>query len=393
MQKGYWEDGTRFEFDGVVTAVAEVQGGLSVRFEKTYFFPESGGQLADGGMVGSDVVLAAQQNDEGPYVVLARGACIKVGDVVSCSVDVEKRLSHTQLHTAQHILSRLLDNKGIRTLSFHMTEDQASIEIDSPPLTDDDVSGLEDAVERVIWSCLPVQTLLVSAVDLPTYNVRKVPELAGGPLRLVRIGELDTNPCGGTHVASTGEIGNFVVVGADKVRGNVRLYFAAGRTATAHCRKEHQALERTEQLLTCGTADVVAAVGRLQQRERDSGRQVRSLLAMAVDGAVQEAAEQIASAGMAAVVLDWVPAEFARMAAAKMDAASGPFCIVVYPAGGIDGQFVCTVPAGREHLLGFFGSQMKELYGARMGGSGRTLQGKVAARVTVSQVEALLSEE
>jgi alanyl-tRNA synthetase len=393
MQKGYWEDGTRFEFDGVVTAVAEVQGGLSVRFEKTYFFPESGGQLADGGMVGGEIVLDAQQDDEGPYVVLARGACIKVGDVVSCSVDVERRQKHTQLHTAQHILSRLLDNKGIRTLSFHMADDQASIEIDTPALTDDDVSMLEDAVERVIWSCLPVQTLLVSAADLPNFNVRKVPELAGGPLRLVRIGELDTNPCGGTHVASTGEIGNFVVVGVDKVRGNVRLYFTAGRTATAHCRKEHQALERTQQLLTCGTADVVSAVERLQQRDRDSGRQIRSLLEMSVDSVVQDAAERMSSAGMAVVVLDWVPGEFARMAAAKMDAPSGPFCVVVYPTGGTDGQFVCTVPAGRERLLIFFGSQMKELYGARMGGSGRTLQGKVAARVTASQVESLLSEE
>jgi alanyl-tRNA synthetase len=392
MQKGYWEDETRLEFDGVVTAVSEVQGGLAVRFEKTYFYPESGGQLADGGMVGDDAVLDGQQDDEGPFVVLAKGARIAVGDVAHCSVDKEKRLRHTQLHTAQHILSRLLDNRGIPTLSFHMTEDQASIEIDAPALSDADVAKIEDEVERVIWSCLPVQTLLASSDDLSGYNVRKVPELTGGPLRLVRIGELDTNPCGGTHVASTGEIGSFVVTGMDKVRGHVRLYFVAGRTATAHRRNEHQVLEQTEQLLTCGIVDVVAAVGRLQQRDHDSDKQNRALLAMAVNSVARESAEQISSAGMAVIVVDSVSGEFARMAVAEMSTASGPFCIVVYPTGGNDGLFACSVPTGREDLLASFGSQMKNLYGARLGGSGRTLQGKIAARVTAAELEVLLSD-
>lgn len=392
MQKGYWESVGTFAFDGVVTSVAESPRGLVVRFERTYFFPESGGQLADGGMVGSYLLIDAQQDDEGPYVVLAKGARVVAGDVVGCSVDVEKRLRHTQLHTAQHILSRLLDDAGIRTLSFHMTEDQASIEIDTPAFSEDDVSRIEDQVERVIWSCLPVQTLLASAAELPDYNVRKIPELAGGPLRLVRIGELDTNACGGTHVVSTGEIGSFVVTGMDRVRGNVRLYFAAGRTATAHRRKEHLALAGAERLLMCGATDVVAAVARLQQRGHDADRQNRGLLAMAVKGLVHESEERISRAGVAVVVVDGVPADLARMVAAEMSAPSGPFCVVIYPTGGNDGVFACTVPAGRESLLGSFGARMKELYGARLGGSGRSLQGKITVRVAASELEDLLSD-
>jgi len=392
MQKGYWEDAGILAFDGVVTGVTESPLGLVVRFEKTYFFPESGGQLADGGTVGSYPLIDAQQDDDGPYVVLAKGARVVAGDVVGCSVDVEKRLRHTQLHTAQHILSRLLDDAGIRTLSFHMTEDQASIEIDTPAFSEDAVSRIEDQVERVIWSCLPVETLLVSAADLPDYNVRKVPELAGGPLRLVRIGEMDTNPCGGTHVASTGEIGSFVVTGMDRVRGNVRLYFVAGRTATAHRRKEHLVLAGTEQLLTCGAGDVVAAVARLQQRDHDADKQNRGLLAMAVKGLVRESEEQISRVGVAVAVVDGVPAELARMAVAEMSTSSGPSCVVVYPTGGNDGVFACSVPAGREGLLGLLGSRMKELYGARLGGSGRSLQGKIAARVAASELEDLLSD-
>ena len=391
MQKGYWEDARTYTFDGVVTAVTESPRGLIIRFEKTYFFPESGGQLADGGTVGSYPLIDAQQDDVGPYVVLAEGARVATGDVVRCSVDVEKRLRHTQLHTAQHILSRLLDDEGMQTLSFHMTEEGASIEIDARALSQDDVSRIEDQVECVIWSCLPVRTLLVDAADLPNYRVRKVPELAGGPLRLVQIGDMDTNPCGGTHVDSTGEIGSLVVTGMDKVRGNVRLYFAAGRTATAYHRKEHSALVGVQDLLTCGVSDVVAAVAHLQQRGRDMDKQNRNLLTMAVRNLVQESSERIARTGVAVVVADGIPSEAAHMAAAAMNASSGPFCIVVYPTGGNDGSFACTVPAGRESLLGSFGAQLKELYGARLGGSGRSLQGKIPARIAASVLEELLA--
>ena len=69
MQKGYWEQGSKFQFDGIVTETAETERGLVVRFEETYFYPECGGQLADGGTVGGVAILDAQQDSEGPYAV------------------------------------------------------------------------------------------------------------------------------------------------------------------------------------------------------------------------------------------------------------------------------------------------------------------------------------
>ena len=247
MQKGYWEDGSRLQFDGIVTATSETEHGLVVRLEKTYFYPESGGQLADGGTVDGTAILDAQQDDTGPFVVLPSEFSAEVGQHLVCVVDAEKRGRHTQLHSAQHMLSRLLDDRGIPTLSFHMTEDEASIEVQAVALSSSVQSEIEDAVEHLVWRCLPVDTLFVDAADIAGYDVRKVPELAGGLLRLVRIGDMDTNPCGGTHVASTGEIGGFTIVRTDKVRGNTRLYFVAGRTATAYHRRNEAILRDVEQ--------------------------------------------------------------------------------------------------------------------------------------------------
>ncbi|HEY5001312.1 MAG TPA: hypothetical protein VII15_05690 [Candidatus Cryosericum sp.] len=393
MQKGYWEDGGKLQFDGIVTTTAETQQGLVVRFEKTFFYPECGGQPADGGTVGGTTILDAQQDDAGPYVVLPSGFSAEAGQSLFCIVDAERRGRHTQLHSAQHILSRLLDDRGIRTLSFHMTEEEASIEVEAAAVSTSVLAEIEDAVERAIWRCLPVETVFVDAADIAAYDVRKVPELAGGPLRLVRIGDLDTNPCGGTHVASTGEIGAFAIVRTDKVRGNTRIYFVAGRTATAYYRRNDAALREIEQQLTCGLGDISASVSRLQQRDHDVGRQVKGLLAMAADELAHQALDEITSHGVAAMVLDWVPTELARMVAAKLTSAPGPLCVLIYPNGGTDGQFVCSVPTGSEALLATFGGRMKESFGARSGGAGRVIQGKVDTRMTQDQLKPLLVAE
>ncbi|MBA4365130.1 MAG: hypothetical protein C0398_03880 [Coprothermobacter sp.] len=393
MQTGYWEDGSKLQFDGVVTAAAETERGLVVRFEKTYFYPECGGQLADGGTVGGTTILDAQQDDAGPYVLLPPGFSADVGQHLFCVVDAERRGRHTQLHSAQHILSRLLDERGIRTLSFHMTEEEASIEIEATTVSDKVSMEIEDAVERAIWRCLPVETLFVDAADVAAYDVRKVPEFAGGPLRLVRIGDLDTNPCGGTHVASTGEIGAFAIVRTDKVRGNTRLYFVAGRTATAYHRRNDVVLRDIEQRLTCGLGDISASIVKLQQRDHDAARQVKGLLAMAADELAHQALDEIASHGVAVMVLDLVPTELARMVAARLTSAPGPLCVLIYPGSGTDGQFVCSVPTGSEALLATFGARMKEAFGARSGGAGRVIQGKVDIRLTPDQLRPLLVAE
>ncbi len=390
MEKGYWEDSHRFEFDGVVTEATETGRGLVVRFEKTYFYPESGGQLADGGTVDGIAILDARQDDLGPYVLLPSGARITAGYRPVCVVDPERRSRHTQLHSAQHILSRLLDDRGIRTLSFHMTEEDASIEVGTPSISSVTLRDIEDSVERIVWQCLPVEAQFTEASEIEAYDVRKVPELAGGSLRLVHIGDLDTNPCGGTHVSNTGEIGAFAIVRTDKVRGNVRLYFVAGRTATLYRRRNEAVLGEVERLLTCGLEDIPPSVAKLQQRDHDADRQLKELQRVVVDQLATEALTELAANGFAAIALDQVPVELGRMLVAKLNPASGPVCVVVYPGGDSEGQFICSVPAGGEDMLRAFSARMKERFGARLGGSGRIVQGKTDVHLTRDQLVSIL---
>lgn len=389
-EKGYWEDGTVFEFEANITEVVASSGGLVVRLDRTYFYPESGGQLGDSGTVAGVEVVTAQQDDLGPYVVLPAGTLLQAGQHVMCTVDSERRGRHTQLHSAQHILSRILDNQGIATLSFHMSEQDASIETSMPGATERFVLETEDAVEREIWKCLPVETVFVSPDDLGKYDVRKVPELRGGPLRLVRIGDLDTNPCGGTHVRSTGEIGGFAITHTDKVRGNVRLYFVAGRTETAYRRQERGVLDALEGKLTCGLEDLSSAVDKLQRGSHVLTRHVESLSSLVADSLRQHLLQLASANGVGVAVLDWVPTELAHAVIGGVSSAEQVLCVVVYPEGGSDGHFVCHVPAQPPGAAGLVGTLMREQFGAKCGGSGSVIQGRLNRRIAVEDISRVL---
>jgi len=137
----------------------------------------------------------------------------------------------------------------------------------------------------------------------------------------------------------------------------------------------------------------VASISRLHQRDHDVSGQVKGLMAMAADELARQAVDGIASHGVAALVLDLVPTELARMVVARMPSVPGPLCVLIYPASGSEGQFVCSVPTGSEPLLAAFSARMKETFGARSGGAGRVVQGKVDARMTVDQLKSLLAAE
>ena len=391
-QKGYWEDGTIFEFEATVSAAEGNARGLVIRLDKTYFYPESGGQLGDGGTVAGVEVVTAQQDDLGPYVVLPVGTLLQAGEHVACTVDAERRGRHTQLHSAQHILSRILDNQGIATLSFHMSDQDASIETSMPEVDERFLLDTEWAVEREIWRCLPVETLFVSPDDLGKYDVRKVPELRGGPLRLVRIGDLDTNPCGGTHVRSTGEIGGFAITRTDKVRSNIRLYFVAGRTETAYRRQQQRVLDVLEGKLTCGLEDLSGAVDKLQRHGHELTRYVESLSSLVGDSLRQHLRELAAVDGVGVTVLDWVPVELAHAVIGGVSSEEQAICVVVYPEGGSEGHFVCHVPVQSPGVVDFLRTRMREQFGAKCGGSSHIVQGKLSRRISVEDMSRVLQE-
>lgn len=190
--------------------------------EATILYPGGGGQPQDIGYVdGKEVVEIREEGKDLIHVIEG-----EVGEEVEISVDWEVRYMNMKLHTGQHLLSAIaLESFGWNTLSFSISGDHASIEVDVKKASWQQIEELERKFLRYVERCIPVIVYWVDEKAAESLEVRKKTEVKG-PVRVVEIEGIDRSLCKGTHVKSTGELGLVVITEIDKVRGNTRLYFA-----------------------------------------------------------------------------------------------------------------------------------------------------------------------
>lgn len=227
------EDAGRRATEAVIEAVDPAAG---VVLDRTVFYVQGGGQpgdtgvlrLAGGRMVPVlDTVYGPDRTTVLHRIDPADAADLAAGMAVEAVLDWPKRLARMRIHTALHLLTTLLafpvtggaigDGEG--RLDFDMPEggDRATIEAQLNALVDRDMP--------VTTRWITDAELLANPSLVKTMSVK--PPMGSGRVRLVAIGEVDLQPCGGTHVASTGEIGRLAVTGIEKKgRQNRRVRIA-----------------------------------------------------------------------------------------------------------------------------------------------------------------------
>ncbi|WP_343082374.1 alanyl-tRNA editing protein [Ostreiculturibacter nitratireducens] len=198
----------------VVTHTPE--GGIVV--DRSIFYPTGGGQPGDSGRLdwadGSVVIATAVKGENGAVVLVpaAEGALPPVGAEVVQHLDWDRRYRHMRVHTALHLLSVVIP---LPVTGGQIGEEKGRLDFDMPE-PPEDVEALEQALNALIARDLPVTEGWITDEELSanpglvkTMSVK--PPMGQGRVRLVRIGEganqVDLQPCGGTHVARTGEIG------------------------------------------------------------------------------------------------------------------------------------------------------------------------------------------
>jgi len=221
-----------------VLAVNE-RGGIIL--DRTVFYATSGGQPGDTGSLivsGSAVPIGATVYGEGKAEVVHVPAVPTnlpaPGMPVKVEIDWERRYGHMRMHTALHLLCSLIPFP-VTGGAVHAEESRLDFDIsDAGAVDKDDLTGRLNAL---VSANHPIATRWITDEELAdnpglvrTMTVK--PPTGTGRVRLVAIGvdgSVDLQPCGGTHVRSTGEIGSLVVTKIEKKgRQNrrVRLAFA-----------------------------------------------------------------------------------------------------------------------------------------------------------------------
>jgi misacylated tRNA(Ala) deacylase len=205
------------------------EGGLIA--EPALFYPQGGGQPGDSGWIdwagGRVAVATTLKGEAGESIMLAAEPVPvpPVGAEVTLRLDWDRRHRHMRVHTALHLLSVVIP---LPVTGGQIAADKGRLDFDMPE-SPSDVAALQSALDALIARDLPVTDDWITDEELAanpglvkTMSVK--PPTGQGRVRLVRIGQgpdqIDLQPCGGTHVARTGDIG-CVTIGKIEKKGRI----------------------------------------------------------------------------------------------------------------------------------------------------------------------------
>jgi alanyl-tRNA synthetase len=246
--------------------------GHVLYLDRTAFYPTSGGQPFDTGLIAGKRVL--EVIDEDSRIAHRVETAVK-DEEVECSIDWARRFDHTQQHTGQHLLSAVfIEVAGIHTVSFHLGQEISTIDLETESLSSETLRAVELRANQVICENRPVTLSFHKDDEAAHLRVRSERQ---GLLRVVSIEGLDRIACGGTHVRLTGEIGPILIRGLEKVRKTMRVEFLCGSRAVRRARADFDALSRVAQAFSSSVDDAPGMVSGLTQQSREADKLRRHL--------------------------------------------------------------------------------------------------------------------
>jgi len=332
----YYHDSFLAEFDAHVVSSTPAGAQHRVILDRTAFYPTSGGQPFDTGRLGGAAVLDVSEDDSGE-ILHTTDRAIPLGPVHG-SIDWPRRFDHMQQHTGQHLLSAIFVSLfGYATVSFHLGRDISAIDLAAPGVSPEQLAAAEQRVNQLIFEDRPVTVRFSTREELTAAGVRKEVQREG-LLRAIEIEGVEMNPCGGTHVARTGQIGLMLLRKCEKQKGNWRVEFVCGNRALAIAREDRRLLLEAARALGGAPADLPALVARAGDDRRQLDRQrkeLQSRLAAYEARSLWDAAP-VGSDGTRIIrrVLEPADADYLRLLATKIAECGRAIALVAARPGG-----------------------------------------------------------
>jgi alanyl-tRNA synthetase len=364
-----YDDAYTTTFTARIALAGEHAGRPAIELERTYFYPESGGQLADQGAVGAWPVMDVQ-SDEGGRIWHVLETAVPGAGEFEARIDWSRRFDHMQQHTGQHILSaafeRLLD---AATLSSTLGAEKSVIEVDLNEADWTLVERIEAAANAVVWEDREVVRHWVDDEGVRRFALRKPPTVSGR-IRIVEIPGWDVSACGGTHTRRTGEVGVIKVMRWERVRGRVRFEFLCGARALRDHAWRNQALLEAARRRTLGDRELIAHLERAAEERDALKRRLRELTSVMIAAEAREAVG--APARGVASWFDSRARDELRLFVNQCLEAGAPW--VVAAAGAPEGALIVARAKGAGADLKSFLPGLLEAARGKGGGSPDTLQ-------------------
>ena len=369
----YYADPYCREFEATIRLVDRSDDRFLVALDRTAFYPTSGGQPFDTGVLAGVRVLDVFDRDDGTVVhaldvrdgAPSNGRLPEPGDSVRGAIDWRRRFDHMQQHTGQHVLSAASDRlSGAATVSFHLGTVSSTIDL-ARELTREELAAVEAEANRIVWEDHPVSIRFVSAEEAATLPLRKE-SAREGTLRLIDIDGYDLSACGGTHVASTGSIGLIAIGAVERFKGGQRIEFFCGGRALQRFGAMRDTIGAAVRQLSVLPDEVPGAIERLQAEARDRQRTVTALEHELARFRAGELAAQAEVTAAGRLVMAAVDADAQGLKSLASAIVSRPGHIVLLASTSRP----TLVVAARSQDVSFAANQLIAALTARFGGRG-----------------------
>ena len=264
----------KFKDEGKILHIAKSEGisGYEVIFDRTPFYAESGGQVADTGIITSGefegkVVNVVKKHDVFIHQVeIVKGIAPAVGAEVKMKIDADRRKDIQRNHTATHILHKVLrENLGTHVEQSGSLVDDEKLRFDFShyeAIEPEMIEKIEKAVNDIILSNLKVKIDFENIEDAKKRGAMALfSDKYGDVVRVVEIDGYSIELCGGAHVKSTGEIGLFNIESESGIAsGTRRITATTGHASLKYVNKLEEKLRKVAGMLKTDGKNVVDVV-------------------------------------------------------------------------------------------------------------------------------------
>ena len=263
---------------------ASAEQNVRIFLDKTPFYPEGGGQVADNGIMSTEIgqgyIFSVEKNDGiiAHCCEMTEGV-IRVGDEVRCRVDAVKRNCTARNHTATHLLQKALREiigAHVQQAGSSVNENMLRFDFSHfEAVTKEQLEKIQDRVNEKINEFLPVTCEEMSMEDAKKSGAMALfGEKYKNTVRVVSAGQWSRELCGGIHVKNTGEIGAFKIISESGIASGVRRIEAVtGTGVLAESLKSDRILESAAEVLKANksnlTERIIAAAEELKSLKKE----------------------------------------------------------------------------------------------------------------------------
>ena len=259
----------------IVISCERVKNGYKVILQDSPLYPDGkGGQLGDRGTIAGRNIVSVEKD----YVLVDGEVHPGENDLI---IDYERRKDIEVQHTAQHLFSAIAyNNYSLNTVGFRMSEEYSTVDLDSKNITDEFIKNIEVMVNNAIKNSITVEISTFKKEEVDSFeDMRKaVSHKVKGDVRIVRIGDLDTNACGGFHVKNTCEMQLFKILSWEKIKGNyTRFFYVSGNRALKDYYNKNKLVTKLCQNLSCKENEITTMLDKINSDKKSGELELRSI--------------------------------------------------------------------------------------------------------------------